>query len=77
MEADLGTISTKPGDYKVCNKCNTINWYENELCHVCNAKNFSSDMDIVRQWASDELQYWMEMEDYTDDSAMDITYCVG
>jgi len=41
MEHKLGRVFQKPSDYKVCRECRALNWYENEECRCCGAKQYS------------------------------------
>lgn len=41
MRHFIRRIVSKPSDYKVCDKCDSINWYENEECVNCDSSAFS------------------------------------
>jgi len=32
-EFDLAYVEVKPNDFKICNSCGALNWYENESSH--------------------------------------------
>jgi hypothetical protein len=40
MYHSVGRIAGKPGDYRICLFCGSINWYENEECLNCENKKF-------------------------------------
>lgn len=58
----LGYIESKPTDFKICKKCNTLNWYENIECitHYCGSKEFDNSEDEVLAWVEEEYRYWKE-----------------
>jgi len=73
MEADLGKILGKVTDYKICGICKAVNWYENETCS-CGKNDFLEKPEDVKLWVSNELQFWTEIEGYTEDEASNIFY---
>jgi hypothetical protein len=65
METVLIKIVQKPTDYKVCNQCKQINWYENECCKnmECAVHNdYDETADAVQDWIKDEYGFYMEEE---------------
>ncbi len=68
MEQSLGRICGKPTDYKICNDCSAINWYENEECQNCEKTNF---MDMTQK-SVDEIQKDIDDEsiEFYDDETM-------
>ena len=58
MLMDLGRISAKPSDYKVCNHCNHLNWYENEECCSCYEKEFVIDKETVDFAIKEEYNFY-------------------
>ena len=65
MEFTLDYIVTKESDFKVCKKCNTLNWYENEECRECGSILF--DNSRVRDWIENEYAYWINVEGFEED----------
>ncbi|RLC77545.1 MAG: hypothetical protein DRI61_11390 [Chloroflexi bacterium] len=39
MDAIIGLVISKPEDYRKCNICGAINWYEREICHNCGSND--------------------------------------
>ena len=76
MEADLNNIICKPSDFKICKKCNSVNWYENENCHNCDNTEFKEDEQSVIEWCQKEYKYWKEIEIYDEEEADNIFYDV-
>lgn len=70
MERQLGDIEGKLSDYKVCEKCGAINWYENEEC-VCNHTKFNNSENAIIEWLELEYKFW-EDEGYSEDEADNI-----
>lgn len=68
MESQLCGILGKPSDYKICKKCGSINWYENEEC-VCNSTDFKESEEDVIKWCNDEYDFWMKEEGYSESEA--------
>jgi len=75
MQHELIRIFQKPSDYKVCRECRAINWYENEECQCCGAKQYlidDSDADNVEDWddydtgnfddSEEAVRKWCEIE---------------
>ena len=69
IEVPLANIETKPSDFKVCKKCGSLNWYENESCFNCGAEEFDESEEAVWKWVSDEREYWIKEEGYSDEEA--------
>jgi len=40
----ISDIAEKRTDFKYCNECGHINWYENKVCVGCNKEDCFSDM---------------------------------
>lgn len=40
MKNTIGRIAVKVTDYKICNRCKSINWYENKKCLNCEETTF-------------------------------------
>ena len=49
MHATIDKITSKPSDYKICMACNYVNWYENEMCVICDSTKLSDDEDMVHK----------------------------
>ncbi|MCI4436858.1 MAG: hypothetical protein JHC33_08645 [Ignisphaera sp.] len=71
IERKLIDIFSKPSDFKVCGRCNRINWYENYKCvsYSCNSVVFIDTVDIALK---DEYAYWQNEEGYTEEEADEI-----
>ena len=69
MEHQLAKIFGKQSDYKICNDCEQINWYENETCHECCSEDLVYDKDLVAEWIDAEYTYWMEEQDWSEEEA--------
>lgn len=68
MEHSIERIAGKPSDYKYCNECGRINWYENTNCISCPSVNFdamteddASDLKVDWEEESPGLDYEMEV----------------
>jgi ribosomal protein L40E len=66
MYHTAGYIEGKQTDFKVCKKCDEINWYENESCHNCRSYGTTSKafravtkLDIKRmlEWVKEDRDY--------------------
>ena len=44
MYHNLGRVFGKPTDYRVCNECDAINWYENDTCCECNKSMIGTEL---------------------------------
>lgn len=75
MQTELLKIFCKPTDYKVCSKCSTINWYENEFCvsYSCVSKEFNSQTHDVGKAIEKEYEFWKN-EGYSEESIDSIFY---
>jgi len=65
MRHFLRCIATKPQDYKICNHCGFLNWYENEECWNCSTTHelkpkFSKSVKEIKKWTKDEIDYILE-----------------
>lgn len=78
MQAQLIQIHSKPSDYKVCKKCKTINWYENDICSnlECVCESFDESQEKVEEAIKKEYWFWMEEEKYTEEKADSVFYDV-
>lgn len=62
MENTLGKISSKPTDYKCCNDCNAINFYDNEVCWDCFIEDFTErGSKEVHKWINKEYEFYEEL----------------
>jgi ribosomal protein L40E len=77
MEHRLEAIVMKPSDYKICDKCGIINWYENEACWHCGSTEFNDDRDEVFKYMDDEYKYWIEEEGCSEEEADMVCVTVG
>lgn len=72
MEAQLSTIFGKPSDYKVCQECKHLNWYENDTCCRCDSTGFDADEDIVNTRIDSEYDFWITEELCSEEEADNI-----
>jgi ribosomal protein L40E len=72
MLMDLQRISQKISDYKVCEHCNHLNWYENNECCICQNKTFSEKESDVDFAVKQEYKFWVNEEKYTEEQADNI-----
>ena len=67
MEASLSQIFGKLNDYKICNGCGVINWYERKECWYCGSKEFDNDERRIRRWIEMEYEYYLNEEGYKEE----------
>ena len=65
-------ILSKPSDFKICDKCGRINWYENEVCIDCGNDDFRDDQKEVEIAVDKEIFFYTESEGYTEEQAENI-----
>ena len=65
MQMDYMRITQKPTDYKVCEECGHLNWYENEQCCNCDCKEFDSEERLVVLTIEDDYSFYKQ-EGYTE-----------
>jgi len=58
MEISLKKIVGKSNDFKICKRCNEINWYENEGCTICGNKTFNEIGKGIVKWADKQWKFW-------------------
>ena len=88
MGTTIYKVLAKPRDYFVCEHCNMLNWYENDMCRDCNNlppyEESTIDEIAVKSYdyAKDELDFYMaeygaedidEEERYSYDDCMNVT----
>ncbi|RLJ70704.1 hypothetical protein BCF55_0985 [Hydrogenivirga caldilitoris] len=69
MKVTLDKIASQPSDYKICKECGYINFYENEVCVMCQGDEFDESEESVIRWVDNEYQYRIETEGYTEREA--------
>lgn len=67
MKTTIEKIIGKPNDYRICADCGSLNWYENEECHICEHTVLLEDINKVIQWVQDEIEFYMNDFEYTED----------
>jgi len=77
MQVQLVDICSDPNDFKVCQKCRAINWYENEMCtrSSCTSSSFVDSEEAVLE----EVYKWYEIYEDIDgmsEMQIDVTYIV-
>ena len=69
MHHRISAILGKVEDYKICQNCGRINWYENEGCVSCCHEKF-------RQATEDDvlglIEAWKQGGHYCDDCEIDV-----
>ena len=70
MTTQLHRVLCKPNDYKICEDCYKLNWYENEVCCECGSNDF--DSSIVSQHIDEEYRFYEEEEGYSESEIDDI-----
>jgi len=56
MEMSLGYILGQPNDFKVCQRCGEVNWYEKEVCFSCNSREFEKNERRIRKVTKSEMR---------------------
>lgn len=70
MNHSLNRILDSPHDYKICEECGQINWYESKVCHTCYCcLPESSEVSEVISFAQEELSFYKEELNYQDEQA--------
>lgn len=70
---EIGYIIAKPTDFKVCAKCSCFNWHENEECWNCSSESqgkFVRNSKLVKVFAQEELEFFQDTYDYTEEQAL-------
>lgn len=70
MTTQLAKVVGKISDYKICTKCYSLNFYENNVCHCCYESNF--DNNLVQGYINDEYSFYENEEGYTETEIDDI-----
>lgn len=65
MTSTLDKVLGKVTDYMLCNNCKNINWYEREFCRECNASNFDTREESVREYILNDYAFYKN-EGYTE-----------
>lgn len=65
----LITAKSKPTDLKICSKCNSLNWHENEECAICASlciepvsKSFKTPGEGVLEAIEEDYTFYMTEE---------------
>ena len=70
-EFELISVVSKPSDFKICKKCQRLNWYENEECSnpCCNSteSDFDESHEAIEKWVEDEYAFYMDEEGMTEE----------
>ena len=54
----IGDVIGKIDDYRICKKCESINWYENKRC----ASDGGCDSTKFKQWSYKKYREWYDEE---------------
>jgi len=57
-ERMLKEIEDNPNDFKVCENCATINWYERENCKHCLGKRFLESSNAVKLSVGQKISFY-------------------
>lgn len=68
-ERTLDEIRNKKNDYKICEECGEINWYENKYCENCNSEKFNESIGRVNDYIYKEYKFYIETMDFTEKRA--------
>lgn len=55
MHHTLDFIREKIYDFKVCEKCGSLNWHENEKCINCDSISFRETDNIDLEYLNEEI----------------------
>ena len=75
MEHTYEKILSKPSDYRMCNSCGTVNWYDNILCVICGEQTLSKKTmsnDEMHHFLEEEKDFYVEEEGYDEDEIWNI-----
>lgn len=74
MQHSLARIIAKPTDYKICNQCGCVNWYENKVCvNGCNdPQQWVHNSTMVKDFIENDYEFYSS-EGYSEDEIDNIT----
>ncbi len=73
MTHSLAKIIGKTNDYKLCESCNSLNWYENQCCRSCSFKSFKEDGKGIEDYINEEYRFYKDEYDYSEDEIDEIS----
>jgi len=74
MEFRFDQVLMKPTDFKVCEKCGRINWYENESCISCGGFDFDGRLETVEKAIGAEYGFYVDTEGYSEEEVDAMTF---
>lgn len=63
MEAPVSNLLVKPHDFKLCQSCGVVNWYENEFCHFCEHHEFQEPGSNIAEYYEEEIDFLIEISE--------------
>jgi len=57
-------IENKLNDYKICEDCFHLNWYENDYCVMCNNTKFNDSIKRVKEKVIKIKEDFDDLENY-------------
>ena len=71
MEMNYVQILGDVSSFKVCKKCNRINWYENEECIECGGTEFYKGEKRILKVIDEDVEFYMNEEGYEQEEALE------
>lgn len=72
-EFSLAQVYGKPSDFKICNNCKNLNWYDNEECvnldciiFTPKKEGFDISEKAVIKFLKEEYDFYMNEEGYSE-----------
>ena len=76
MHHTLDKILGKPSDYKLCESCGNVTWYENSECAFCGDEGIQDaalmNEKEMGEWMDEEIKYWRDEEGYDEEEIWSI-----
>ena len=66
MDCTYPKILGNLNNYKVCQNCNRINYYENEVCFDCGSDKFIDDKLLIVKLVDSSYDFY-KLEGYTEE----------
>ena len=76
IKSTLEKIQYKPTKFKVCDKCEAINWHKNKKCVDCSSTKFIEEGDMVEERIQREYKFWTRIEKLNEKDTNKIVYVV-
>jgi len=62
MMHTFGDIKNTQKNFKICEKCNKVNWHENTNCIECDSGDLNSSPDKVNIWVEEMIDYFKKCD---------------